>query len=183
MTPKQTPKDKPGPFASYIRPSETILWQSREQITTRDVIPIRFIVAIIVLITVIIVIAILYQRTNPQMSTNELIIGTMAILLLLGLRIAMRGGSTQRSIVNSFMPSTRTLSEYAVTNQRLLFQRGNNIRSLSLTNVPSIKIQSTSDTHGTLMFGVTFPMWEGVADPDEVRAIIEKAQRNRTQKR
>jgi hypothetical protein len=66
-------------------------------------------------------------------------------------------------------------TRYAITSERLFYERGYDLQAESLDNITLINVLSNN----TLSFGAVFPMWSGLEDAEHVKGIIEQAQKHR----
>ena len=136
-------KGKVNPFASFLRPTEELLWHGTEKVTAvASVVPrlepatMITIAIIVIFVTGIVVIEALKTR-NTSIFT---VIGSIILVLFAyWVRHGLRGGM--------MVPALRNNALYAITSERLFYQRGDDIRAVVLEKV--ISISSYTDQRDT----------------------------------
>jgi hypothetical protein len=166
---KEKKKGKFIPFASYLRPTEELLWQTPEHLTS-SLPTVYFSIprAAALLLFAITAIALVreYFRSPLGIWTILVFIG-LPFTLIFFLNYLLKG-----RIFKVTLPDT---TRYAITSERLLYERGDNLRAESLDNILLINVLSEN----TLSFGEAFPRWTALRDAEQIKLIIEQAQRER----
>jgi hypothetical protein len=171
-------KSKANPFAAYLRPTENLLWQSPERVKTTESLLPQFNVytlgVIGLFIMLIVIIASVAQDAKDMLSSPSAVVSALAIIIgLVGywVRFSLRGAAKGETLG----PTYDDHAHYAITSERLFYERGYDLQAESLDNITLINVLSNN----TLSFGAVFPMWSGLEDAAYVKTMIEQAQKDR----
>ena len=171
-------KSKANPFAAYLRPTEDLLWQSPEHITTvSSVMPKTNLFTLAVVgffILLIVIILSVLQDSNDLTSNPSAIFGTLALIVsLVRLWLWFKARGTDHGETLGLTYDNH--AHYAITSERLFYERGYDLQAESLDNITLINVLPNN----TLSFGAVFPQWTGLGDAAQVKLIIEQAQKER----
>ena len=167
---KEKRKGKFIPFASYLRPTEELLWQTPERVTLRSVMPKLSLSSISLFLFAIAALIIIDRLAKEDASFGAfmLLVGVPFIgLLLIGIYV--------NGWIGQFFKIKFPDARYAITSERLFYERGSDLRAESLENIPPIDVLPDN----TLSFSAVFPQWTGLGDAEQVKLIIEQAQKER----
>jgi hypothetical protein len=171
-------KSKANPFAAYLKPTEDLLWQSPERLTSvSSILPKTNLFTLAVVgffILVVVIILSLADDATDSMSSPSAIVGFLALsigLVRYWLRFKARGTARGETLGLTYDNHAR----YAVTSERLFYERGYDLQAESLDNITLINVLPNN----TLSFGAVFPQWTGLGDAEQVKLIIEQAQKER----
>jgi hypothetical protein len=169
---KEKKKGKIILFASFLRPTEELLWQSPERVTLRSVMPKFSLSSIGLLIFVIAAIVIIDRlaRESSGFGTFIILIVLPALIWVSFIAIYVNGW------IGQFFKIKFPDARYAITSERLFYQRREDIQAEALENIPLIDVLPDN----TLSFGAAFPQWSGLEDAEDVKSIIERAQKERS---
>jgi hypothetical protein len=169
---KEKKKGKRILFASFLRPTEELLWQSSEKVTLRNVMPKLILSSIGLLISAFATLVVINigKLVSKALGLWGLIVvfGPGAFIFLL---ICMYVNGWMGQFFKIKFPDGR----YAITSERLFYQRGEDIQVEALENIPPIDVLPDN----ILSFGPTFPQWTGLGNAKNVKRIIERARKER----
>ena len=164
---KEKKKGKFIPFASYLRPTEELLWQTPEHLTS--VLPtVSFSIfrAVALVLYAIGAIALVTGRQFEGVSIILMFI-VLPFISLFFMHLLLEG-----RIFKITLPDK---TRYAITSERLFYERGSDLQAESLDNISVIDVLPDN----TLSFGAAFPQWTGLEDAEHIKFIIERAQKER----
>jgi hypothetical protein len=172
---KEKRKGKFIPFASYLRPTEELLWQSAESVDIlASLIPKASLSNFISLALFLMVAGGCGIMFNSKPDDLVGVLGVIIAMIGMGLvviRYTMRWASSKQ-MLNIAIPEQ---ARYAITSERLFYERGSDLRAESLDNISAINVLPDN----TLSFGAAFPQWSGLEDAEHIKFIIEQAQKER----
>jgi len=166
-------KSKAHPFAGHLHDGEEILWMSGPPSTQwRDLmalIPIRRFYVISIGLAVLAILIALVLSDSLHLIPMMLIATAVALGLGLGPGLIETGALMAYNRYTN-PPQTEI---YALTDQQVLWRRGDTVSTLPLEHVPSLSLFGDR----TLSFGAVFPMWSSLEDAQHVKHIIEQARK------
>jgi len=172
---KEKRKGKFIPFASYLRPTEELLWQSAEKADIlASLIPRLSLSNFVSLALFLMVVGGCGFMIDSKPETGVGVLGAFIAMVGIGLivvRYIIRW-TASKQMLNIAIPNQ---ARYAITSERLFYERGSDLQAESLDNIPLINVLPND----TLSFGAVFPQWSGLEDAQHVKSIIEQAQKER----
>jgi hypothetical protein len=174
---KEKKKSKFIPFASYLRPTEELLWQSTEDVNIlASLMPNWSLSNVLTIGLFLMVVGGCGLMASNRADIVLGVIGTFTGLIgitLIGLRYIYRW-IWRKQVFNMAIPDQ---ARYAITSERLFYERGTDLQAETLDNIAGINVLPNN----TLSFGAVFPQWSGLKDAEYVKGIIEQARAERRQ--